>query len=200
MTPETASARPDASRIGRIVPGYSVPVVDERAVRAAAGILFLVGGAAFATAFFTGTTRPLQPFGMLFMLDMLLRVTAGDRWSPSLALGRLAVRGQRPEWVGAPQKGFAWWLGFALALISCASMGLFAAPLWLTLALCSVCLVLLFLETAFGICVGCALQAHFGKTPPQHCPGGSCEVSGGDGGPASEHPGAAARGPMREPT
>ncbi len=117
MTPDTASARPDASRIGRIVPGYTVPVVDER-----------------------------------------------------------AVRGQRPEWVGAPQKVFAWWLGFALALISCASMGLFAAPLWLTLALCSVCLVLLFLETAFGICVGCALQARFSKDAPMYCPGGSCET------------------------
>lgn len=198
MAPDTAPVRPDASRIGRIVPGYTVPVVDERAVRAAAGILFLIGGAAFATAFFTGTTRPMQPFGMLFMLDMLLRVTAGDRWSPSLALGRLAVRGQRPEWVGAPQKAFAWWLGFALALASCASMGLLAAPLWLTLALCGICLTLLFLETAFGICVGCALQARFGKTPPQHCPGGSCEVGGDGVRPAGEHPSPAARGPMPE--
>lgn len=165
-----------APRIGRIVPGYAVPVIDERAVRAAAGVLFLLGGAAFATALFTGTSRPMQPFGVLFLADMLLRVTAGDRWSPSLALGRLAVHGQRPEWVGAPQKRFAWWLGFSLALVSCASMGLFAAPLTVTLALCGICLTLLFLESAFGICVGCALQARFGTRQPLYCPGGVCDV------------------------
>lgn len=112
-----------------------MPVIDERAVRAGAGILFLLGGVAFATAFLSGSMQPLQPFGMLFLVDMLLRVTAGDRWSPSLALGRLAVRRQRPEWVGAPQKKFAWWLGFGLALVSCAGMRLFGAPPWLTLAL-----------------------------------------------------------------
>lgn len=159
-----------------MVPGYAIPVINERAVRAAAGILFLLGAAAFATAFFTGSAQPLQPFGMFFMIDMLLRVTAGDRWSPTLALGRLAVWRQRPEWVGAPQKEFAWWLGFGLALVSCTTMGFFAAPLWVTLALCGTCLTLLFLETAFGICVGCALQSKFGKQPPQYCPGGTCEV------------------------
>lgn len=173
----TATTHAHASpKIGEIVPGYAIPVINERAVRAAAGILFLLGGVAFATAFFSGSIQPLQPFGMLFMVDMLLRVTAADRWSPSLALGRLVVRGQQPEWVGAPQKQFAWWLGFGLAFVSCAVMGFFAAPLWLTLSLCGLCLMLLFLETAFGICVGCLLQTRFGKNPPMYCPGGTCEV------------------------
>ncbi|WP_347401187.1 DUF4395 domain-containing protein [Microbacterium esteraromaticum] len=176
MTSDPSGIRADAPRIGRFVPGYATAVIDERAVRAGAGILFLLGGVSFAAAYFTGRVEIMQPFGMLFLIDMLLRVTAGDRWSPSLALGRLAVRGQRPEWVGAPQKAFAWWLGFGLAASSCASMGVFGAPLWLTLALCSICLTLLFLETAFGICVGCALQARFGRTPPQYCPGDSCVV------------------------
>ena len=165
-----------APRIGQIVPGYEVAVIDERAVRAAAGLLFLAGGIAVAWALNTQSTRPLQPFGMLFMVDMLLRVTAGDRWSPTMALGRLVVSRQTPEWVGAAQKEFAWWLGFGLAATSCVTMGLLAAPLWVTLALCGVCLTLLFLETAFGICVGCALQTRFGKRPPMYCPGGSCEL------------------------
>ena len=179
MTPPSTSTAGSAQhpRIGQHVPGYVIPVINERAVRAAAGILFVFGGIAFATAFFTGSMQPLQPFGMFFMLDMLLRVTAGDRWSPTMMLGRLVVRRQQPEWVGAPQKEFAWWLGFGLAAVSCATMGLFAAPLWLTLALCSVCLVFLFLETAFGICVGCALQSRFSKQAPMYCPGGTCEVA-----------------------
>ncbi|WP_342452122.1 DUF4395 domain-containing protein [Leucobacter exalbidus] len=172
--PSTESRGP---RIGRIVHGYTIPVIDERAVRAGPGILFLLGGAEFATAFFTGSMQPLQPFGMFFMVDMLLRVAVGDRWSPTLMFGRLAVSGQRQEWVGAPQKEFAWWLGFGLALVSCMSMGLFATPLWATLALCGICLTLLFLETAFGICIGCALQARFGKQPPRYCPANTCEAS-----------------------
>ena len=182
------------------MPGYAVPVIDERAVRAAAGILLLVGGIAFALACFERSTRPLQPFGMFFMVDMLLRVTAGDRWSPTLALGRLVTRGQRPEWVGAPQKEFAWWLGFGLAFVSCSAMGFLGAPLWVTLALCGVCLTLLFLEAAFGICVGCALQRRFGRTPPQHCPGGACEVGSGaaaTGARRTAHPSEIAPKPLR---
>ena len=171
-----AANRKATSPIGRTIPGYAVPVIDERAVRAAAGILFLLGGAAFAFAVSTGSTRPLQPFGMFFMIDMMIRVVVGDRWSPTLALGRLIVRGQQPEWVGAPQKAFAWWLGFALAVTSCTVMGFFAAPLWVTLALCGLCLTILFLETAFGICVGCLLHSRFSSQPTLYCPGGTCEV------------------------
>lgn len=178
-----------APRIGRIVPGYTIPVLNERAVRAAAGILFLAGGIAFGAAIVQQSLQPLQPFGMFFMLDMLLRVVAGDRWSPTLALGRMIVRRQVPEWVGAPQKEFAWWLGFGLAAVSCATMGFFAAPLWLSLALCGICLVLLFLETAFGICVGCALQRIFSRTPPMHCPGGTCDVDSHHTTPGKERTG-----------
>lgn len=173
----TTAGPADAPRIGRHLPGYAVPVVDERAVRAAAGLLLLAGGIAFGLAAATGSQAPLQPFGVLFMLDMLLRVTVSDRWSPTLRLGALIVRRQQPEWVGAPQKAFAWWLGLGLATVSCAAMGVLGAPLWITLALCALCLGMLFAETAFGICVGCALQRAFGTTPPQHCPGGVCAAS-----------------------
>ncbi|KAA6436395.1 hypothetical protein FQ330_03040 [Agrococcus sediminis] len=113
----TTAGPADAPRIGRHLPGYAVPVVDERAVRAAAGLLLLAGGIAFGLAAATGSQAPLQPFGVL------------------------------------------------------------GAPLWVTLALCALCLGMLFAETAFGICVGCALQRAFGTTPPQHCPGGVCAAS-----------------------
>ncbi|MCC6269892.1 MAG: DUF4395 domain-containing protein [Microbacteriaceae bacterium] len=162
--------------LGTIVPGYDIPVINERAVRAAAGLLFLGGAISYGFAIVAESTQPLKPFGMFFILDMLIRVGVGDRWSPSLALGRLIVIRQTPEWVGARQKEFAWWLGFGLALISCSAMGLLAAPLWITLALCGLCLSMLFLETAFGICVGCALQSLFDTTPPQYCPGGTCST------------------------
>lgn len=160
--------------VGAWLPGHTVPVVDENAVRTAAGILLLAGGTAVAVALATGSTRPLQPFGMAFLLDMLARITVGDRWSPSLSLARLAVRRRRPHWVGAPQKVFAWSLGAAIAGAACLSMSILAAPLAVTLALCGTCLVLLLLEAAFGICVGCMLQRALTSTPPQHCADGSC--------------------------
>jgi len=169
-----AGAAVPAPLIGVTRAGYDVPVIDEPAVRAAAGILLLAGAVPFALAATTGTVRPLQPFAVLVMLDMALRVTVGDRWSPTLALGRLIVRRQTPEWVGAPQKELAWWLGFTLAASACASTGLLGAPLEVTLALCGLCLSLLFVETAFGICVGCTLHRALRRTAPAHCPGGIC--------------------------
>lgn len=162
--------------IGRWVPGYQIPVINEREVRAAAGILLLIGGVLSALAWAQGSQQLLQPFGMIFMIDMLIRLIAGDRWSPSLALGRLIVRRQQPEWVGAKQKVYAWWLGFGLAFLSCMMMGFFGAPLAVVLSLCSVCLLFLWLEASFGICVGCQLQRLFDKEPPMYCPGGTCEV------------------------
>lgn len=162
--------------IGKWVPGYSVPVINERAVRAAAGILFLLGAIAWGTAFATGSVQWLKPFGMFFVFDMALRVGFGDRWSPTMILGRLAVMGQKPEWVGASQKAYAWWLGLGMATAFCASTGFLNAPLGVILSLCGLCLTLLFLETAFGICVGCKLQALFSKTEPMYCPGGVCET------------------------
>ena len=70
----TNLAGSDEPAVGRWVPGYDVPVVNERAVRAAAGILLLGGGIAWGLALSSGSTRPLQPFGLFFMIDMLLRV------------------------------------------------------------------------------------------------------------------------------
>lgn len=156
------------------VAGYGIPVINERAVRAAAGLLFLGGAIAYGIAIGTDSPKALTPFGMFFIIGMALRIILGDRWSPSLALGRLIVFRQKPEWVGARQKEFAWWLGFIMATIACSSMGLFAGPFWVTLALCGLCLTFIFMEAAFGICVGCSLQKLFDKTPPQYCPGGSC--------------------------
>ena len=160
--------------IGRVMPGYSVPVINERSVRAAAGMLFLIGAIAWGAAFHTGSAQALKPFGVTFMVDMLIRLTAGERWAPSLVLGSFVTRRQAPEWVGAPQKEFAWWLGLGIAMTSCLAMGFLGAPLPVILSLCGLCLSLLFLETAFGICVGCWLQSRLSRSAPQRCPGDSC--------------------------
>lgn len=66
------STAPPTPRIEVLRPDYEVPVINERAVRAGAGILFLGGAIAFGLSLANDTTAPLQPFGMLFMIDILL--------------------------------------------------------------------------------------------------------------------------------
>ncbi len=176
-TPTNAvQPKEDTPTVGKYVPGYVIPVINERAVRASAGILFLLGVIAWGTAYATGSIAPMRPFGFLFVIDMGIRVGLGDKWSPSMILGRLAVMGQKPEWVGASQKVFAWWLGFGMAATFCAVTGYLNSPVWVALTLCGFCLGLLFLETAFGICLGCHLQRIFSKTDPMYCPGGVCDT------------------------
>ena len=167
----TASPAP-----GRWVEGYAVPVVNERAMRAAAGLLFAAGFAAWGWGLTTGDLQFMRLFGISFAADMMLRLFVTSGASPTVALGSLAVRRQRPEWVDARSKAFAWSLGLTMALAGCFSLG------WLGLtavaqAICGLCLALLFAETAFGLCVGCALARRFARQAPQHCPGGACAAT-----------------------
>jgi hypothetical protein len=170
----TLSPAPD---FGEQVEGIDIPVFNERAVRAAAGLLFVLGFSAAAYALFTDDFQPLRGFAILFLLDMGIRLTVNHRFAPSMALGALIVRRQRPEWVGAAQKKLAWWLGFAMAFSACLGLGFLGLPNTVMLAFCSLCLLFLYLETAFGICVGCELHRVFAKKTPQLCPGDVCDYT-----------------------
>lgn len=169
----TAAAGPKPV-IGEWVDGIDIPVVNERAVRASAGLLFLGGIIAVMIAALTGDFQPLRMFGATFMIDMSLRLFLGTRFTPSLILGTLLVWRQRPEWVGAAQKTFAWSLGLGLAAVSCGVMGVLNTYNAFTLALCSLCLALLFIESTLGICLGCELQRIFAKKKPELCAGDTC--------------------------
>jgi TRAP-type C4-dicarboxylate transport system permease small subunit len=46
----------------------------------------------------------------------------------------------------------------------------------INLIVCSMCLLLLFFETAFGICIGCKIYNLLNKEQAQLCPGGVCEI------------------------
>lgn len=162
---------------GERVPGYEIPVFNERQVRGAAGVLFLLGIIAYLVVLSTGQIRALQGFAIFFLFDMFLRLFITPRLSPTMLVAQLFVYRQKPEWVGAPQKRLAWGIGFGLALASCFTLGLLAMPVMVALVLCAVCLTILFLETAFGICVGCNLYSLFAKEKPLYCPGDSCNYT-----------------------
>lgn len=163
-------------QFGEQVDGYDVRVLDERAVRASAGILFLLATISFMNAWLTGNFQPTRVFVVAFLIDFTIRIFINPLLAPSLIVGKWMVRKQQPEYVGAPQKRFAWAIGFVLALAMLYLVVLNNVIGPVNLVVCATCLVLLFFETAFGICLGCKLYNLFTRETAQHCPGGVCEV------------------------
>ena len=160
---------------GEKVDGYDVLVLNEREARAAAGILFLIGLLSLMNAVALGHIIVTRIFISFFTLDFLMRVVQ-PRYSPSLLLGRLFVQNQKPEYVGATQKRFAWGIGLLLAIPMFYLLVIHFQPNPIKVLVCIICLALLFLESAFSICVGCKLFGLFKKDPVTHCPGGICEI------------------------
>jgi len=170
---------------GERVEGYPVRVLNERTVRAGAGIVFLFAIVSFMNAWLTGNFAPTRVFVVGFLVDFTIRIFVNPRYAPSLIIGRWFVRKQQPEFVGAPQKRFAWAIGFLLALTMLYLVVINNVVGPINLFVCATCLVLLFFESAFGICIGCMVYNMLSKDRAQFCPGGACEVestSTGSGG------------------
>lgn len=165
---------------GERVDGIEFEVFNERAIRAAAGLLFLFGFTAWMLALTTDNYQPLRAFGMTFMIDMYLRLFVSTKWVPSLIIANWIVRPQRPEWVDAAPKKFAWSLGLGMVITSCLAMGMFALTGPLPLLLCAGCIFFLFIEAAFGICIGCEIARRFSKNKPRLCPGDVCNYTPGE--------------------
>jgi len=161
---------------GETVEGYAVPVLNEREVRASAGILFFFAMASFMNAWMLGDFRLTRIFVIAFLIDFTIRIFINPRFSPSLIVGRFAVRKQLPEYVGAPQKRFAWAVGWTLAVLMFYLIVLNSVIGPINLIVCATCLTLMFFESAFGICLGCKVYNRFSKEQAQLCPGGTCEV------------------------
>lgn len=166
----------DAFQFGERLPEYAVAVLNEREARAGAGILFFIATIAFMNAWLTGDFSPTKIIVIGFFVDFFIRVLVNPKFAPSLVLGRFAVRNQKPEYVGAPQKRFAWAIGLVLATAMLYLVVFLNVRGPVNLLICSVCLLLLFFETAFGICIGCAIYNLFSNERAQLCPGEVCEV------------------------
>jgi uncharacterized protein DUF4395 len=131
--------------------------VDENEARAAAGLTLVVGAVAFSYAYFDRQYAPLQIAASLFFVDFLIRVAIGLRFSPTGALARLMTAGRSPEWVPARPKRFAWTLGLGMAsaMTAITNSGI-RGPLPRTM--CLICLTLMWMEAALGLCLGCLLH------------------------------------------
>ena len=163
-------------QFGENVEGYNIPVLNEREIRASAGILFLATFTSLMLIIFKDNFQPIKYVITIFLTDFIIRVFISPRFSPSLIIGRLIVRNQVPEYVGAQQKKFAWVIGVILSATMFIFMVIVNSYSPITGIICLICLVFLFFESAFGICLGCKFYTLFYKKKAQYCPGEVCDA------------------------
>ncbi|MEO7307941.1 MAG: DUF4395 domain-containing protein [Ferruginibacter sp.] len=165
-----------AIQFGENVAGYNIPVLNEREIRAAAGILFLATFMSLMLILFRNNFLPIKYVVTFFLTDFTIRVFVNPRYSPTLIMGRLIVRNQVPEYVGARQKKFAWTIGVILSATMFIFMVVINSYSPITGIICLICLLFLFFESAFGICLGCKFYPLFFKEKTQYCPGEICDT------------------------
>src|SRR6056300_1004407 len=124
---------------GEKVAGFDIPVFNEREVRAAAGIVFFFAFIAFMNGFLTGNNEPTKLMVSVFLLDFVIRLFISPRYAPSMVLGRWIVNKQVPEYVGAPQKRWAWGFGLILAAIMFYLVGLIEVRGPVNILVCGLC-------------------------------------------------------------
>lgn len=171
---------------GEYIEGKSFKVLDERRMRASAGVMFLMGIIASINAFILQNYIVVTYISGFLMLNFIIGIFINPKFSPTVFIGYLVTYKQSPLPIGAIQKKFAWSLGLTLSItIFVLSFFLledinFFQPVCF---LCLICLMLLFLETSFGICVGCklyyvAIGLKLLKKPAEkpNCMGDACVV------------------------
>jgi len=160
---------------GEDVPGYEIPVLNEREARAAAAIMFVGAFIGLTNGVMLRTPIFSEYFVTFFAIDFTMRILQ-PRYAPSLLLGRFFVQNQKPEYVGAVQKRFAWGLGFILSWPMFYYLVIDPQHNPLKVLVCLICMTLLFFESAFSICLGCKFFEWFKRKDPKYCPGGVCEM------------------------
>jgi Domain of unknown function (DUF4395) len=133
-------------------------VVNESEARAAAGLTMVAGAIAFSYAYFDKQYVLLQVTASLFFVEFMIRVAVGLRYSPFGVLARAMTSRRPPDWVPARPKRFAWSLGLAMALAMTVitNSGIRG---YLPRTICLTCLVLMWMESALGLCLGCKIHA-----------------------------------------
>ena len=171
---------------GEIQEGIPYKVLDERVIRASAGIMLFLAMIAFVNGFVLQKFDVIPYISGFLLLNFSIGIFLNPNYAPTYILGKLIVKGQTAIPIGAIQKKFAWTLGllmsggvFGLSLLLLKDPSFFKPVCFL----CVWCLAFLYLESAFGICVGCKIYHLFLdwkilKQPAvkPNCMGDSCEV------------------------
>ena len=174
------------SSFGDFSDEHGFRILDERVVRGSAGLMLFIGIIAAINGFILRNYVVLPYLSGFLAVNFLVGIFVSSKVAPTMALSKLLVRKQSPLPIGAIQKKFAWSLGLVLTTaIFGLSLLLVNDASWFepVCMLCLICLLFLFLETAFGICVGCklyflAVKLKLLKPEPvtPNCMGDSCKV------------------------
>lgn len=153
-------------KYGKTIPNLKIngalatyPVINEREVRGAAGLMFLIGAITFSIVFFTRNTTLLFIIVPVFWLDFLLKVVFQPHFSLFGYLAYFIVKNQTPEYVGVIQKRFAWSIGLILSSVMLVAVLFLGVRGLLPFVVCSICLFFMWIESSFGICVGCKIYS-----------------------------------------
>ncbi|MDD2356841.1 MAG: DUF4395 domain-containing protein [Thiovulaceae bacterium] len=160
---------------GEKVPGYEVTVVNEREARAAAGILGMIGTIIIFVGIGFNHIIAARVYLAFLWVDFTLRMIS-PKYAPSLLLGKFVVQNQKPEYVGGLQKRFAWTIGWLISLPMVYWFVLNWDITFYKVLICVLCASLMFLESAFSICIGCMIYKLITRKNAQYCPGGICEI------------------------
>ncbi|HIP13055.1 MAG TPA: DUF4395 domain-containing protein [Arcobacter sp.] len=160
---------------GEVVDGYDTRVINEREARASASIIFLFAFAGFMFVALQNNFFYTELFAFTFLIEFFIRVVINPKYAPYMIIARMIVGNQKPDYVGAPQKRFAWAIGLILGVIMVALI-VNNDTSYTRVAVCLICIVFLYLEAAFGICVGCKIYTLLTKNQAKYCPGGVCEM------------------------
>lgn len=160
---------------GEDIEGYEYKVINEREARASAGIMFLIGLLSLFSVHLYRTIFWAELFSITFIIEFIIRTLINPKYAPYMLIGALFVSNQSPDWVEAKPKKFAWMLGMILGLIMTFYI-IFDIISPIRLGICWICLFLMYVESVFGICLGCLLYKKLNwKT--YNCPGGTCNTN-----------------------
>lgn len=160
---------------GEKVPGFDVRVINEREARAAAGILGTLGLIIIFVGIGFNHIIAAKVYLSFLFIDFTIRMI-NPKYVPSLLLGRFVVQNQKPEYVGGLQKRFAWTIGWFISIPMVWWFVLNWDITFYKVLICVLCASLMFLESAFSICVGCIIYEAITRKHAQYCPGGVCEI------------------------
>lgn len=169
---------------GLIIRGKDAPypVLNERSIRATAWLLFAIGISIMRYTIFSGDRIVMHRVVPIFWWHFVISSAWGPAYSPIAWIGQWLVVSQQPEYVWAVQKRFARSLGAVMATIMMILVFIFPSVNVWPLIICIICLLLMRLESAVWLCIGCklyyALISWWLITQPDNrpaCPWGACE-------------------------
>lgn len=159
-------------------------VLNERAIRATAWIMMLIWVITFFLVFTTKNFNYLYPTVIAFWIQFFVSVFFGPKYAPFSIIWKFLVKNQRPEYVWAIQKRFAWAIWLFMASLMLILTAIFSITWIIPIIICFICLAFMWLESAVWICVWCKIyyflvDKNIIKKPEYRpaCPGWVCSIN-----------------------